>query len=90
MLDLGDLAMAEHRACYGKMFPDVLHVQNDRPQRGKVFSVVLERAGGLWRSNRQVTAEMNEWDECRECPFFHDCYKFCMAKLALSSAVITE
>ncbi|MEQ8789831.1 MAG: hypothetical protein RIC55_26290 [Pirellulaceae bacterium] len=82
--------MTERRACYGKMFPDVLHLQNDRPQHGKVFSVVLERAGGLWRSNRQVTADMSEWDECRECPLFEECYKFSMAKLALSSAVMAE
>lgn len=76
--------------CFGTTFPDVLHLQSDRPQRGKVFSVVLERAGGLWRSNRQVTADMDQWDKCRECPAFDECYKFSMAKLTLASAIVTE
>lgn len=45
--------------CFGTMFPDVLHLQNDRPQRGTVFSILLKRAGGLFRSNQRVAADMN-------------------------------
>ena len=37
----------QHQECFGTMFPDVLHVENDRQQRGKVFSLLLERAGGM-------------------------------------------
>jgi len=44
------------------MFPDVLHVENDREQRGKVFSLLLERAGGMTRCNMEVTADMEQWD----------------------------
>ena len=55
-----------------------------------MFSVLLERAGGMIRCNRQVTADIEQWDDCRICPEFDDCYKFCMAKLLLASAVVTE
>jgi hypothetical protein len=84
------MRQTQRKECFGTMFPDVLHLQNDRPQRGKVFSVLLERAGGLWRSNRQVSADMGQWDKCRECPMFDECYKFGMAKLLLASAIVTE
>jgi hypothetical protein len=84
------LNQPNHRECFGTMFPDVLHVENDRPQRGKVFSILLERAGGMLRSNREVTADIGQWDDCRQCPEWDDCYQFCMAKLLLASAIVTE
>jgi len=65
----------------------VLAVPEDRPTSGKVFTVVLERAGGMWRSRRSVAADMGRWDRCLECEGFEDCYKLSMAKLALESAV---
>ncbi len=81
----------EHlQECYGKMFPDVLHLPSDKPVSGKVFTVLLERAGGLIRSNRSISAEMNAWGECLECPEFDHCYKFCMAKLNLASAINSQ
>ena len=73
--------------CYGTLFPDVLNLAEGRPASGKVFTVVLERAGGMWRSSRSVTADMVQWIECQQCPVFEDCYKFSMAKLALESAI---
>ena len=82
--------MNEHPECFGTMFPGVLHIPNDQDVKGKVFSVLLERAGGLWRCNREVTADIQAWDACRECPDFDICYRFCTAKLLLESAVIAE
>ncbi len=78
------------RECFGTMFPDVLHVESGQPQRGKVFSYLLQKAGGLWRCNREVTGDMEQWDDCRKCPEFDDCYQFCMAKLLLASAIVTQ
>ncbi len=77
----------DHPECYGAMFPSVLALREDRPTSGTVFTVVLERAGGMWRSHRSVTADMGRWDRCLECEAFEDCYKLSMAKLALESAV---
>ena len=74
--------------CYGTMFPDMLHLPEDRPASGKVFTVLLERAGGMIRSNRSVTADVAKWKECEGCLEFEGCYRFSMAKLALESAVL--
>jgi hypothetical protein len=71
------------------MFPDVLHVESDRPQRGKVFSTLLERAGGMIRCNREVTANIKQWDDCHKCPEFGECYQLSMGKLLLASAIVT-
>jgi hypothetical protein len=78
-----------HTECFGKMFPDVLHVESDRPQRGKVFSTLLERAGGMIRCNREVTANIKQWDDCHKCPEFGECYQLSMGKLLLASAIVT-
>lgn len=79
-----------HQECFGTMFPDVLHVENDRPQRGKVFSLLLKRAGGMYRCNREVTADIEQWDQCRNCPEFDNCYQLSTAKLSLASAIVEE
>ena len=41
----------------------------------------------MWRCSRTVTANMQQWDECQECPDFDGCYKLSMAKLALETAI---
>ena len=73
--------------CYGRMFPDLLHLPEGRPARGRVFTVLLERVGGMFRGGRSVAADLAAWEECRRCPRVEDCYKLSMAKLALESAV---
>jgi hypothetical protein len=81
------MSNSEHPECYGTMFPSVLHIPEDRPAAGTMFTVVLERAGGMWRSNRTVTANTEQWDECQKGGDFDGCYKLSMAKLALESAI---
>ena len=73
--------------CYGMMFPNVLHLTDGRSAPGKVFTVTLERAGGMIRSGRSVEADLPQWEECQRCQEFDGCYKFSMAKLALESAI---
>ena len=73
--------------CYGGMFPDVLHLAEGRSAPGRVFTVSLQRVGGMFRDNRCVEADLVRWEECRRCPEFEGCYKFAVAKLALESAV---
>ncbi|MBB02949.1 MAG: hypothetical protein CMJ47_09905 [Planctomyces sp.] len=82
--------MDRHRECYGGMFPDVLDLPSDQPVSGKVFTVLLDRAGGMMRSERHIEADQSEWDACRRCPEFNDCYQFSMAQLTLASAVATQ
>lgn len=76
----------KHESCYGRLFPEMLFVPNDRRVQGKVFSLTLTTAGGLWRSGRQVDTDMDQWDACRACPDFDGCYQLSMGKLALEAA----
>ncbi len=75
----------DHPECYGTLFPSLLRLPEDRPASGTVFTVLLERAGGMWRCNRSITADMQRWNECQQCSDFDGCYKFSMAKLAMES-----
>jgi len=84
------MANNHHPECYGTLFPDVLHLPEDRPASGKVFTVLLQRAGGMYRCSRSVTADMEQWDRCQQCPDFDGCYKFSMAKLTLESAIRSQ
>ena len=75
-----------HKHCYGTMFHDSLHFSPNEKMQGKVFSFELDSAG-LARSTRTVQADIVQWDDCLACSEFDHCYKFCMAKLALESAI---
>ena len=79
--------MSEHKACYGTMFHDSLHFKTNQPMGGKVFSFRVDTAG-LTRSDRRVCADLEEWDDCRECDEFDHCYKFSTAKLLLQAAIV--
>jgi hypothetical protein len=81
------MAATPHRECYGRLFPGIIHLPEDRAASGKVFSVLLQRVGGMYRSARSVAADLDQWDECEQCPEFEGCYRFSMAKLALEAAV---
>ncbi|MGI9357589.1 MAG: hypothetical protein ACR2PF_20835 [Rhizobiaceae bacterium] len=76
----------QHKHCYGTMFHDSLHFSPNEKMQGKVFSFELDSAG-LARSTRTVQADIVQWDDCLACLEFDNCYKFCMAKLALESAI---
>lgn len=68
------------------MFHETLHFNTNKQMRGKVFGFELDSIG-LARSDRSVAVDIEEWDDCLECPEFDHCYKLCMAKLALEAAV---
>ena len=76
----------EHKDCYGTMFHDTLQFQENVPMRGKVFSFELDRSG-LSRSSRRVGVDALEWDDCLDCQEFEHCYKLCMARLLLQTAI---
>ena len=84
------MSKVEHKKCFGAMFPEDLHLQTDQPSKGKVFSAVMHRAGGMWRIGERIQADIAEWDDCQQCPEFESCYKLCLAKVALESAVASE
>ncbi len=78
--------MTKHKDCYGTMFHDSLHFSTNEQMKGKVFTFELDSAG-LARTDRSIQASIVEWNDCIACPEFDHCYKLCMAKLALETAI---
>ena len=78
---------ASHKDCYGAMFPPTLHAAADRPMRGKVFAYQLLTAGGTFRSDRKVSADIEAWDACVDCGEFQPCFKLSLGKLVLETAI---
>ena len=76
----------QHKDCYGTMFHDSLHFSTNEKMQGKVFSFELNSAG-LTRATRDVQVDIVQWNDCLACPEFDHCFKFCMAKLALETAI---
>ncbi|MAB11451.1 hypothetical protein [Hyphomonas sp.] len=78
--------MTDRKPCYGKMFPETLHIDPNKAVRGKAFSCKLESLG-LGRSGRNVSVIPEEWEDCLTCRDFDHCYKLSMGQLALASAI---
>lgn len=68
------------------MFHDSLHFSTNEEMQGKVFSFELDSVG-LARSTRTIKADIVQWDDCLAYLEFDNCYKLCMAKLALETAI---
>ena len=76
-----------HKECFGTMFPGTQSLSDDAPANGKVFRVRITPSGGLSGPHREIECDIAEWDDCQQCPEFESCYKLCLAKLALESAI---
>lgn len=79
--------------CYGTMFPDSLHLKENVPNEGKVFTVWLKRSKGSVlpvRSDSSVEVNYSRWQECRQCAEFESCYQLSMAKMALEAVVASQ
>ncbi len=81
------MSQNDHKDCYGTMFPPTLHVDADRPVRGKAFAYQLFTPGGIMRADRRVSADIKAWDECVSCAEFEHCYKLSLGKLVLETAI---
>ncbi len=78
----------QHKECFGTIFPDPLHHENERPVRGKVFGYELKNSpGACFRADRTVSLDVAAWDECHECRELQECYMLGIGKLALEAAI---
>ena len=78
--------MTQHKSCYGTMFHDSLHFLINADMPSKVFSFEVD-SSGLARTDRSISTDIAQWDDCLACPEFDHCYKLCMAKLNLETAI---
>lgn len=70
----------------GDFFPDLLRIQLNHLNRGRVFAVLTE-SHGVGLQNREMIVDQAAWDECVKSPNFRACYDLSMAKLALQQAL---
>ena len=75
-----------HKHCYGTIFPEVM-AQPGLSGSGKVFSFAIIPSTGLGPVGRKIHADTKQWDICRKCSEFEDCYRFSITKLAFEFAV---
>ncbi len=69
-------------AAIGAMFPDLLKLDLNTINRGRVFSVHI-RACGLGVQERSVLVDQTAWEKCVTSPHFRQCYDLSLARLAL-------
>jgi len=81
------MTAAEHKPCYGTMFPIGGPLNSEPPRLGKVFALEAVTPVGMMPQRRVVRTNLGQWDDCRACPEFDHCYRLCMAKLSLQDAV---
>lgn len=72
--------------CYGKMFPDLLKLEINEPNRAAVATVFLESVG-IGIQGKKLTIDKAQWVQCVECPDFDHCYKLSLAKALLQHVV---
>lgn len=82
-----------HKDCCGNMFPDSLHLKDNLPNEGKVFTVWMKSPKGSVlpvHPDRSIKVKHEQWEDCQQCVDFENCYKLSMAKIALETAVASQ
>ena len=80
------MATKGHNDCYGAIFPDLADRWRSSGS-GKVFSFGIRRSMGTEPVERNIRVDTEQWDQCRRCEEFEECYRFSMTKLAFEIAV---
>ena len=70
-------------------FPDVLNLEINRVNRGKVFSAFVQCIG-VGVQDRKIGIDKQSWDDCETCPDYRSCYDLSLGKLTLQKAVLSH
>jgi hypothetical protein len=69
------------------MLPSFVREGSDLSAQGKAFSYAITPSSGVGPPKQKINADVEQWDDCRNCEEFDDCHKFCMTRLFLEIAV---
>ena len=69
------------------LFPDLLRLDHNTENRGRIASIFFESLG-LGIHSRRLTIDESAWCECVKHPNFQACYDLSMARLALQKAML--
>lgn len=79
--------MTNHQECYGKLLPSIESAEPNVDHKGKVLSFRIERKEMLVPPRRITEVDLTQWDECKHCAEFENCYQLSMARLQLEQAI---
>ena len=68
--------------CFGKIFPDLSRVENNKLLAGKVFKVRIN-CTGMMPQSRQLESDLQAWEECQRCEQYRGCFDLSIARLAI-------
>ena len=82
----------EHKDCFGRMYPDDLHLHKNEANKGKVFTVLLDSVGGVINTptDRRIEVDVDQWDGCQKCQESESCYKLSLARATLESVIVNQ
>lgn len=73
--------------CLGTLFPDLLHLETNKTNKGHVYGIRIESYGiGVHR--REVTVDEEALAHCQKSPHFDRCLHLSMARLMLQQAAL--
>lgn len=73
----------------GDFFPDLLHLEQNVENRGRVASIFIGSVG-MGIQVRRLTIDGAAWMECLKQPHFRACYDLSMARIALQQAMLAH
>lgn len=71
--------------CYGKMFPDVMHMVHNEAITGKVFGYRVDHPG-ISVTHRATTINREQWQRCLECSELDGCYRLSIGTILMELA----
>ncbi len=74
------------KKCFGTIYPDLSRTVFNKKFAGKVFRMRTV-SQGMMPQTPHLEVDMAEWEDCRRCEEYHNCFDFSTAKLAMRQAV---
>jgi hypothetical protein len=71
------------------LFPDLLRLEHNKENRGRVASIFIESIG-IGVQSRRLTMNEAAWSECVKHLNFRACYDLSLAKLALQQSMLAH
>jgi len=81
--------MSLKQECYGRMFPSVVEMAQNRAIAGKVFGYQLDYTGQV-AQRRDTIVNRDAWQECLECRDLDGCYRLSAGTMLMELAVKTS
>lgn len=76
------------KTCFGTIYPDLEKFQLGEPLNGKVFRIIVSTVGPGHR-DRELSVDVDAWEDCHQCDDFQNCVDFSNAKLRMQRVLMS-